>query len=157
MGLEAVTEGGGCDWGCGLRMGLQLGLRALIGAGGFDWGCNWGWGLRLGLGAAIGLDAAIGAGGFNWGWGLRMGPQLGLGAALTPPFPPPKSFIPPCAEALLSLDFERLGRLPFKGGLSLERPLEAWFALVGSTLHLCSADGRQQEAVQLRKLQELCE
>uniref|UniRef100_A0A669QIS5 ArfGAP with RhoGAP domain, ankyrin repeat and PH domain 1 n=1 Tax=Phasianus colchicus TaxID=9054 RepID=A0A669QIS5_PHACC len=66
-----------------------------------------------------------------------------------------KSFIPPCAEELLGHDFERLGRLMYKGGLSLERPEEGWFALVGSTLHVCSRDGQKQEAVQLRKLQEL--
>uniref|UniRef100_A0A8C3LPT1 ArfGAP with RhoGAP domain, ankyrin repeat and PH domain 1 n=1 Tax=Chrysolophus pictus TaxID=9089 RepID=A0A8C3LPT1_CHRPC len=66
-----------------------------------------------------------------------------------------KSFIPPCAEELLGHDFERLGRLLYKGGLSLERPEEGWFALLGSTLHVCSRDGQKQEAVQLRKLQEL--
>ncbi|XP_072775827.1 arf-GAP with Rho-GAP domain, ANK repeat and PH domain-containing protein 1 isoform X2 [Taeniopygia guttata] len=65
-----------------------------------------------------------------------------------------KSFVHPCAEELLALDFERLGRLHYKGGLTLERAQEGWFALVGSTLHICS-DGRQQEPLQLRKLQEL--
>ncbi|OWK62710.1 Arf-GAP with Rho-GAP domain, ANK repeat and PH domain-containing protein 1 [Lonchura striata] len=66
-----------------------------------------------------------------------------------------KSFVHPCAEELLALDFERLGRLHYKGGLTLERAQEGWFALVGSTLHICSEDGRQQEPLQLRKLQEL--
>ncbi|NWX27471.1 ARAP1 protein, partial [Notiomystis cincta] len=68
-----------------------------------------------------------------------------------------KSFVHPCAEELLALDFERLGRLHYKGGLTLERAQEGWFALVGSTLHVCSEDGRRQEPLQLRKLQELCE
>ncbi|NXM88708.1 ARAP1 protein, partial [Oenanthe oenanthe] len=68
-----------------------------------------------------------------------------------------KSFVHPCAEELVALDFERLGRLHYKGGLTLERAQEGWFALVGSTLHVCSEDGRRQEPLQLRKLQELCE
>ncbi|NXE67333.1 ARAP1 protein, partial [Calcarius ornatus] len=68
-----------------------------------------------------------------------------------------KSFVHPCAEELLALDFERLGRLHYKGGLTLERAQEGWFALVGSTLHVCCEDGRRQEPLQLRKLQELCE
>ncbi|NXI29291.1 ARAP1 protein, partial [Sterrhoptilus dennistouni] len=68
-----------------------------------------------------------------------------------------KSFVHPRAEELLALDFERLGRLHYKGGLTLERAQEGWFALVGSTLHVCSEDGRQQEPLQLRKLQELCD
>ncbi|NWU45473.1 ARAP1 protein, partial [Hylia prasina] len=66
-----------------------------------------------------------------------------------------KSFVHPCAEELLALDFERLGRLHYKGGLTLERAQEGWFALVGSVLHVYSEDGRQQEPLQLRKLQEL--
>ncbi|KFP81641.1 Arf-GAP with Rho-GAP domain, ANK repeat and PH domain-containing protein 1, partial [Acanthisitta chloris] len=67
-----------------------------------------------------------------------------------------KSFIHPRAEELLALDFERLGRLHYKGGLTLERAQEGWFALSGSALHVCSEDGRRQEPLQLRKLQELC-
>ncbi|NXG14746.1 ARAP1 protein, partial [Grallaria varia] len=67
-----------------------------------------------------------------------------------------KSFVHPCAEELLVLDFERLGRLHYKGGLTLERAQEGWFALAGSTLHVCSEDGQRQEPLQLRKLQELC-
>ncbi|NXE37859.1 ARAP1 protein, partial [Ptilorrhoa leucosticta] len=68
-----------------------------------------------------------------------------------------KSFVHPHAEELLALDFERLGRLHYKGGLTLEHAQEGWFALVGSTLHVCSEDGCRQEPLQLRKLQELCE
>ncbi|NWU17265.1 ARAP1 protein, partial [Cephalopterus ornatus] len=67
-----------------------------------------------------------------------------------------KSFVHPCAEELLVLDFERFGRLHYKGGLTLERAQEGWFVLVGSTLHVCSEDGQRQEPLQLRKLQELC-
>ncbi|XP_062442692.1 arf-GAP with Rho-GAP domain, ANK repeat and PH domain-containing protein 1 [Rhea pennata] len=66
-----------------------------------------------------------------------------------------KSFVPPCAEELLHRDFERLGRLRYKGGLSLQRAQEGWFALAGSTLHLCSGDGARHEPLHLRKLQEL--
>ncbi|XP_069737777.1 arf-GAP with Rho-GAP domain, ANK repeat and PH domain-containing protein 1 isoform X2 [Phaenicophaeus curvirostris] len=66
-----------------------------------------------------------------------------------------KSFIHPGAEELLALDFERLGRLRYKGGLNLERATQGWFALVGPTLHVCSEGGERQEPLQLRKLQEL--
>ncbi|KAM9263260.1 LOW QUALITY PROTEIN: arf-GAP with Rho-GAP domain, ANK repeat and PH domain-containing protein 1 [Cariama cristata] len=66
-----------------------------------------------------------------------------------------KSFVHPRAEELLALDFERIGRLHYKGGLSLERAQEGWFALAGSTLHVCSRDSERQEPLQLRKLQEL--
>ena len=93
------------------------------------------------------------AGGLR-GWtpigGVRGGPTDPLYA------PPPKSFVPPCAEELLERHFDRLGRLMYKGGLSLETPQEGWFALVGSVLYVCSGDGERHEAVQLRKLQELC-
>ncbi|KFQ92541.1 Arf-GAP with Rho-GAP domain, ANK repeat and PH domain-containing protein 1, partial [Nipponia nippon] len=67
-----------------------------------------------------------------------------------------KSFIHPRAEELLALDFERIGRLHYKGGLNLERAKEGWFALAGSALHVCFQDGERQEPLQLRKLQELC-
>ncbi|NWZ58366.1 ARAP1 protein, partial [Haliaeetus albicilla] len=67
-----------------------------------------------------------------------------------------KSFVHPRAEELLALDFERIGRLHYKGGLNLERAKEGWFALAGSTLHVCFEDSERQEPLQLRKLQELC-
>lgn len=70
--------------------------------------------------------------------------------------PPPQSFVPPHAEELLSHDFERIGRLLYKGGLNLERAKEGWFALAGSTLYVCFEDSERHEALQLRKLQELC-
>ncbi|XP_025897354.1 arf-GAP with Rho-GAP domain, ANK repeat and PH domain-containing protein 1 [Nothoprocta perdicaria] len=66
-----------------------------------------------------------------------------------------KSFVPPHAEELLSREFERVGRLHYKGGLSLERAKEGWFALAGSVLHVCSGSGEREEPLQLRKLQEL--
>ncbi|XP_074996558.1 arf-GAP with Rho-GAP domain, ANK repeat and PH domain-containing protein 1 [Calonectris borealis] len=66
-----------------------------------------------------------------------------------------KSFVHPRAEELLALDFERIGRLHYKGGLSLERAKEGWFALAGSALHVCFEDSERQEPLQLRKLQEL--
>ena len=69
---------------------------------------------------------------------------------------PAQSFVHPRAEELLALDFERIGRLHYKGGLNLERAQEGWFALAGSALHVCSEDGQRQEPLQLRKLQELC-
>ncbi|KAI6079240.1 Arf-GAP with Rho-GAP domain, ANK repeat and PH domain-containing protein 1 isoform X2 [Aix galericulata] len=67
-----------------------------------------------------------------------------------------KSFVPPHAEELLSHDFERIGRLLYKGGLNLERAKEGWFALAGSTLYVCFEGSERHEALQLRKLQELC-
>ncbi|XP_056185472.1 arf-GAP with Rho-GAP domain, ANK repeat and PH domain-containing protein 1 isoform X4 [Falco biarmicus] len=66
-----------------------------------------------------------------------------------------KSFVHPRAEELLALDFERIGRLHYKGGLNLERAKEGWFALAGSVLHVCFEDSERQEPLQLRKLQEL--
>ncbi|KAJ6664792.1 hypothetical protein lerEdw1_005764 [Lerista edwardsae] len=57
------------------------------------------------------------------------------------------------AEGLLSHDFQRLGRLQYKGGLNLEQPKEGWFALVSSTLY-AHLEGKE-ETVHLRKLQEL--
>ncbi|XP_060538679.1 arf-GAP with Rho-GAP domain, ANK repeat and PH domain-containing protein 1 isoform X1 [Pantherophis guttatus] len=66
-----------------------------------------------------------------------------------------KAFLPPAAEGLLAGDFERLGRLRYKGGLSLEQAKEGWFALVGSTLYAFLDGSDKEEAIQLRKLQEL--
>ncbi|KAM9247304.1 arf-GAP with Rho-GAP domain, ANK repeat and PH domain-containing protein 1 [Leptosomus discolor] len=66
-----------------------------------------------------------------------------------------KSFVHPRAEELLALDFERIGRLHYKGGLNLERAQEGWFALAGSALHVGFEDSERQEPLQLRKLQEL--
>ncbi|XP_054829322.1 arf-GAP with Rho-GAP domain, ANK repeat and PH domain-containing protein 1 isoform X2 [Eublepharis macularius] len=66
-----------------------------------------------------------------------------------------KSFIPPTAEGLVSKEFERLGRLQYKGGLNLERAKEGWFALVNSTLYAYLEGSEKEEAIHLRKLQEL--
>ncbi|XP_066476307.1 arf-GAP with Rho-GAP domain, ANK repeat and PH domain-containing protein 1 [Tiliqua scincoides] len=64
-----------------------------------------------------------------------------------------KSFLHPSAEGLLSHDFQRLGRLQYKGGLNLEQPKVGWFALVRSTLY-ANLEGKE-ETIHLRKLQEL--
>ncbi|KAI1893963.1 hypothetical protein AGOR_G00129070 [Albula goreensis] len=66
-----------------------------------------------------------------------------------------KSFIPSSAEDLLNRDFERIGKLRYKDGLNLQSPRVGWFALVGSTLFACFEDGEGEEAIHLRKLQEL--
>uniref|UniRef100_A0A803TMM7 ArfGAP with RhoGAP domain, ankyrin repeat and PH domain 1 n=1 Tax=Anolis carolinensis TaxID=28377 RepID=A0A803TMM7_ANOCA len=66
-----------------------------------------------------------------------------------------KSFLPLAAEGLLSHDFERLGRLQYKGGLNLERAKEGWFALEQSTLYAYLEGSEKEEAIHLRKLQEL--
>ncbi|KAF6102080.1 ArfGAP with RhoGAP domain, ankyrin repeat and PH domain 1 [Phyllostomus discolor] len=66
-----------------------------------------------------------------------------------------KAFVPPLAEDLLARDFERLGRLPYKAGLSLQRPQEGWFSLTGSELRAIFPEGTCEEPLQLRKLQEL--
>ncbi|KAJ7418480.1 ArfGAP with RhoGAP domain, ankyrin repeat and PH domain 1 [Pitangus sulphuratus] len=96
--------------------------------------------------------AKVGQGRLGWSWVLvpaRCGGTDGSLSSLA------QSFVHPCAEELLALDFERLGRLHYKGGLTLERAQEGWFALASSTLHVCSEDGQRQEPLQLRKLQEL--
>ncbi|XP_067395186.1 arf-GAP with Rho-GAP domain, ANK repeat and PH domain-containing protein 1 isoform X2 [Emydura macquarii macquarii] len=66
-----------------------------------------------------------------------------------------KSFVHPHAEELLSHDFERIGRLQYKGGLSLEQAKEGWFALAQSTLYAFFEDSDKEEALHLKKLQEL--
>uniref|UniRef100_A0A2K6P0K1 Arf-GAP with Rho-GAP domain, ANK repeat and PH domain-containing protein 1 n=1 Tax=Rhinopithecus roxellana TaxID=61622 RepID=A0A2K6P0K1_RHIRO len=66
-----------------------------------------------------------------------------------------KAFVPPLAEELLARDFERLGRLPYKAGLSLQRAQEGWFSLSGSELRAVFPEGPCEEPLQLRKLQEL--
>lgn len=66
-----------------------------------------------------------------------------------------KAFVPIHAEELLCRDFERLGRLSYKAGLSLQRTQEGWFALTGSELRAVFEESPSEEALQLRKLQEL--
>ncbi|XP_067841639.1 arf-GAP with Rho-GAP domain, ANK repeat and PH domain-containing protein 1 [Heptranchias perlo] len=67
-----------------------------------------------------------------------------------------KSFLPPEVD-LLNHDFERIGRLLYKDGLNLEQTKVGWFALVGSTLFAWFEDSEKEEAINLRKLQELSE
>ncbi|XP_059819603.1 arf-GAP with Rho-GAP domain, ANK repeat and PH domain-containing protein 1-like isoform X4 [Hypanus sabinus] len=67
-----------------------------------------------------------------------------------------KSFLPPAVD-LMDHDFERIGRLLYKDGLSLERAKVGWFALEKSTLFVWSEDSDKVEAINLRKLQELSE
>ncbi|XP_012580905.1 PREDICTED: arf-GAP with Rho-GAP domain, ANK repeat and PH domain-containing protein 1 isoform X3 [Condylura cristata] len=66
-----------------------------------------------------------------------------------------KAFVLPLAEDLLTRDFERLGRLPCKAGLSLQCAQEGWFSLIGSELRAVFPEGNCEEPLQLRKLQEL--
>nr|XP_033803816.1 arf-GAP with Rho-GAP domain, ANK repeat and PH domain-containing protein 1 isoform X2 [Geotrypetes seraphini] len=66
-----------------------------------------------------------------------------------------KSFVSNRAEELLNHDFERIGRLQYKGGLNLQRTTAGWFALVQSTLYACFEDSEKEEAFHLKKLQEL--
>ncbi|XP_066555326.1 arfGAP with RhoGAP domain, ankyrin repeat and PH domain 1 isoform X3 [Amia ocellicauda] len=66
-----------------------------------------------------------------------------------------KSFIPSSAEDLLNRDFERIGKLQYKDGLNLQSPKVGWFSLVGSTLYACFEDSEGEEAIHLKKLQEL--
>ncbi|ELK30021.1 Arf-GAP with Rho-GAP domain, ANK repeat and PH domain-containing protein 1 [Myotis davidii] len=66
-----------------------------------------------------------------------------------------KAFVPPLAEDLLAWDFEWLGYIPYKAGLSLQRAQEGWFSLTGSELHAIFPEGPCKEPLQLRKLQEI--
>uniref|UniRef100_H3AXP9 ArfGAP with RhoGAP domain, ankyrin repeat and PH domain 1 n=1 Tax=Latimeria chalumnae TaxID=7897 RepID=H3AXP9_LATCH len=66
-----------------------------------------------------------------------------------------KSFLPPSAEDLLNHDFERIGRLPYKDGLSLESTKAGWFALAKSTLYACFEESGKEEEIHLKKLLEL--
>ncbi|XP_074160101.1 arf-GAP with Rho-GAP domain, ANK repeat and PH domain-containing protein 1 isoform X3 [Sminthopsis crassicaudata] len=66
-----------------------------------------------------------------------------------------KAFVPAHAEELLCRDFERLGRLSYKAGLSLQQTQEGWFALARSELRVVFKESPSEEALQLRKLQEL--
>lgn len=65
-----------------------------------------------------------------------------------------KTFLPPAVD-LMDHDFERIGRLPYKDGLNLERAKLGWFALEKSTLYVWFEDSDKEEAINLRKLQEL--
>ncbi|XP_041055751.1 arf-GAP with Rho-GAP domain, ANK repeat and PH domain-containing protein 1-like isoform X2 [Carcharodon carcharias] len=67
-----------------------------------------------------------------------------------------KSFLPAGID-LMNHDFERIGRLQYKDGLNLEQAKVGWFALVSSTLFAWFQDSDKEEAINLRKLQELSE
>ncbi|XP_063806663.1 arf-GAP with Rho-GAP domain, ANK repeat and PH domain-containing protein 1 [Pseudophryne corroboree] len=66
-----------------------------------------------------------------------------------------KCFIPPMAEELLSYDFDRIGRLQFKGGRSLERTTVGWFSLCKTNLYTYIEDNDTVEVINLKKLTEL--
>ncbi|XP_044143302.1 arf-GAP with Rho-GAP domain, ANK repeat and PH domain-containing protein 1 isoform X1 [Bufo gargarizans] len=66
-----------------------------------------------------------------------------------------KCFLPLKAEELLSYDFDRIGRLQFKGGRSLERTRVGWFSLCKTYLYTYVEDNETVEVINLRKLVEL--
>ncbi|XP_071989888.1 arf-GAP with Rho-GAP domain, ANK repeat and PH domain-containing protein 1 isoform X2 [Engystomops pustulosus] len=66
-----------------------------------------------------------------------------------------KCFLPLKAEELLSYDFDRIGRLQFKGGRSLERTRVGWFSLCKTYLYIYLEDSETVEVINLRKLTEL--
>nr|DBA32250.1 TPA: hypothetical protein GDO54_000056 [Pyxicephalus adspersus] len=67
-----------------------------------------------------------------------------------------KCFLPPKAEELLSYDFDRIGRLQFKGGRSLERSMVGWFSLCKTNLYTYVEEKDMVEVTNLKKLSELC-
>ncbi|XP_041440596.1 arf-GAP with Rho-GAP domain, ANK repeat and PH domain-containing protein 1 isoform X4 [Xenopus laevis] len=66
-----------------------------------------------------------------------------------------KCFLPLRAEELLSYDFDRIGRLQYKGGLSLERTTIGWFSLYKTKLYMYLEDGDTVDVIHLKKLSEL--
>ncbi|XP_072254680.1 arf-GAP with Rho-GAP domain, ANK repeat and PH domain-containing protein 1 [Pyxicephalus adspersus] len=66
-----------------------------------------------------------------------------------------KCFLPPKAEELLSYDFDRIGRLQFKGGRSLERSMVGWFSLCKTNLYTYVEEKDMVEVTNLKKLSEL--
>lgn len=66
-----------------------------------------------------------------------------------------KCFLPPKAEELLSYDFDRIGRLQFKGGRSLERSTVGWFSLCKTKLYTYVEQNDMVEVINLKKLSEL--
>lgn len=69
---------------------------------------------------------------------------------------PLQCFLPPKAEELLSYDFDRIGRLQFKGGRSLERSTVGWFSLCKTKLYTYVEQNDMVEVINLKKLSELC-
>ncbi|KAM8976315.1 arf-GAP with Rho-GAP domain, ANK repeat and PH domain-containing protein 1 [Pelodytes ibericus] len=66
-----------------------------------------------------------------------------------------KCFLPLKAEELLSYDFDRVGRLQYKGGRSLERVMVGWFSLCKTNLYTYLEDSDTVEVINLKKLSEL--
>ncbi|XP_069825540.1 arf-GAP with Rho-GAP domain, ANK repeat and PH domain-containing protein 1 isoform X2 [Dendropsophus ebraccatus] len=66
-----------------------------------------------------------------------------------------KCFLPPKAEELLSYDFDRIGRLQFREGRSLERTRLGWFSLCKTYLYTYVEDRETVEVINLKKLSEL--
>lgn len=66
-----------------------------------------------------------------------------------------KCFLPLKAEELLSYDFDRIGRLQFKEGRSLERTRVGWFSLCKTYLYTYVEDSETVEVINLKKLSEL--
>ncbi|XP_068122674.1 arf-GAP with Rho-GAP domain, ANK repeat and PH domain-containing protein 1 isoform X3 [Hyperolius riggenbachi] len=66
-----------------------------------------------------------------------------------------KCFLPPKAEELLSYDFDRIGRLLFKEGRSLERTMVGWFSLCKTNLYIYVEESDTVEVINLKKLSEL--
>lgn len=66
-----------------------------------------------------------------------------------------KCFLPLKAEELLSRDFDRIGRLQYKGGRSLERTAVGWFSLYKTKLCMYLEEGDTVEVIHLKKLSEL--
>ncbi|XP_053312586.1 arf-GAP with Rho-GAP domain, ANK repeat and PH domain-containing protein 1 [Spea bombifrons] len=65
-----------------------------------------------------------------------------------------KCFLPLKAEELLSYDFDRIGKLQYKGGRSLERTRPGWFSLCKTNLYTYLEDDAV-EVINLKKLSEL--
>ncbi|KAM4796199.1 LOW QUALITY PROTEIN: arf-GAP with Rho-GAP domain, ANK repeat and PH domain-containing protein 1 [Rhinophrynus dorsalis] len=65
-----------------------------------------------------------------------------------------KCFLPLKAEELLSYDFDRIGRLQYKGGRSLECPM-GWFSLCKTKLYMFLEDSENVEVIHLKKLSEI--
>ncbi|XP_056417038.1 arf-GAP with Rho-GAP domain, ANK repeat and PH domain-containing protein 1 isoform X2 [Hyla sarda] len=66
-----------------------------------------------------------------------------------------KCFLPLKAEELLSYDFDRIGRLQFREGRSLERTQVGWFSLCKTYLYTYWEDRETVEVINLKKLSEL--
>ncbi|KAG8453192.1 hypothetical protein GDO86_004854 [Hymenochirus boettgeri] len=66
-----------------------------------------------------------------------------------------KCVLPLKAEELLSYDFDRIGRLQWKGGRSLECSMVGWFSLCKTKLYTYTEESDAVEVIHLKKLSEL--